>query len=280
MKGRSPLWTRFRRNRFALFGLAVVAVFFFLALLGPWLAPFDPLKPSPEAMLASPGARHWLGADQFGRDILSRIIHGARISLKVAVLAVAIAFFAGGGAGLTAGYLGGWTDELLSRFNDVLFSFPDILLALVVMAVFQEPSQMNVMLALGIVYTPIFARIARGAAMQVKNMAFIEAARALGAGRLRIMLRHVAPNMIPPMLVQTSLSLAFAILGEAALSFLGLGVEADAPSWGIMLSDGKDWMERAWWVAVFPGMAITLVVLGFNLLGDGLRDALDPRAAA
>lgn len=178
--------------------------------------------------------------------------------------------------GAAAGYYGRWVDAALSRVIDVLFSFPDILLALVIMAVLGA-SLTNVMIAIGIVYTPIFARITRGAVLEIKASLFIDAARVLGAGRLTILRRHILPNVMAPIIVQTTLSLAFAILAEAALSFIGLGVEPDTPSWGIMLNEGKDWMEAAWWIAVFPGAAITLAVLGFNVLGDGLRDALDSR---
>jgi peptide/nickel transport system permease protein len=246
-----------------------------LALTAPLVAPYDPYAMDPAAALSGPTASHWLGADAFGRDILSRIIYGARISLQVGIVSVAIALAAGTLLGLCAGYFGGKVDAVLSRVNDGLLSFPDILLALAIMAVLGASTR-NVTIAIGVVYTPIFARIARGAVLQVRGQNFVEAARALGFGHGRIMLRHVLPNAAAPLVVQTTLSLAFAILAEAALSFLGLGVEPDAPSWGVMLSEGKEWMELAWWVPVFPGVAITFVVFSLNVVGDALRDVLDP----
>lgn len=270
------LLAQLRRNQLAALAAAVVGAFALLALAAPLVAPYDPYAMDADAMLTGPSFSHLLGADAFGRDILSRIIYGTRISLKVAVVSVAIALTAGTLLGLCAGYFGGAIDATLSRIIDGLLSFPDILLALVIMAILGA-STTNVMIAVGIVYTPIFARIARGATLQVRQSGFIEAARALGFGHPRIMLRHVLPNITAPLIVQTTLSLAFAILAEAALSFLGLGVEPDAPSWGIMLNEGKEWMELAWWVPVFPGLAITLAVFSFNVLGDELRDAFDPR---
>jgi peptide/nickel transport system permease protein len=226
-------------------------------------------------VLSAPGLHHWFGTDSLGRDVLSRVLYGARISLGVSVLSVAIALVLGTAIGLTAGYFGRWVDGTLSRLVDLMFSFPDILLALVVIAILGG-SLLNLTLAIGIVYTPIFARIARGAVLVVRRADYVEAARATGAGDLRVMLRHILPNIFGPIMVQTSLSLAFAVLAEAALTYLGLGAEPDTPSWGMMLNQGTAWMQQAWWVAVFPGLAITVTVLGFNLLGDGLGDALDP----
>ena len=268
---------RFFANRLAVVGAVVIGVYVIMAIFAPWLAPHDPFAMEAD-IIASPSRDNWLGADEQGRDILSRIIYGARVSLWVGIVSVGIALSAGTAIGVAAGYFGGWADAALSRLVDTLLSFPDIFLALVIMAILGE-STTNVMIAIGIVYTPIFARIARGSVLQVKANAFIEAARALGVGHGRIMFRHVLPNIGAPLIVQTTLSLAFAILAEAALSFLGFGVEPDAASWGVMLDQGKDWMELAWWVAVVPGIAITLAVFGFNVLGDGLRDALDPRMA-
>ncbi len=265
------------RNRLALAGGVFIALLIVLALGAPVVAPYDPLAMDGEAILAAPGAAHWLGTDRFGRDILSRILHGARLSLWVGIVSVSLSLVVGTTIGLVAGYFGRWVDSALSRGIDTLLAFPDILLALAIMAVLGA-STTNVMIAIGIVYIPIFARIARGATLQIKSSTYIEAARALGIRHRRILARHILPNIASPLIVQTTLSLAFAILAEAALSFLGLGVEPDAPSWGVMLAEGKDWMELAWWVAVFPGIALTLAVLSFNLLGDGLRDALDPQA--
>ena len=265
------LWQTLRRDRLTAVAAGVVAVYLLLAAAAPLLTPYDPLAMDAAATLSPPAARHWLGTDQFGRDLLSRIIYGARISLRVSVAAVAISLTVGSLLGLAAGYFGGWTDAVVSRVVDGLLSFPDILLALAIMAVLGA-SLTNVTLAIGVVYTPIFARVARGAALQVRNSTYVEAARALGFGHARVMLRHVLPNAAAPLLVQTTLSLAFAILAEAALSFLGLGVEPDAPSWGIMLNEGKDWMELAWWTAVFPGLALSLAVFSLNALGDGLGE--------
>jgi peptide/nickel transport system permease protein len=267
---------RFRQNRLAVVGLIVIVLYAVLALAAPVAAPHDPYAMSADAMLAAPGAEYRLGADPFGRDIFSRLMYGARISLMVGAIAAGIALVAGTIMGLLAGYCGRWVDAVLSRIMDILFSFPDILLALVIMAIL-GPSTVNVMIAIGIVYTPIFARIARASTLSVKEAAFVEAARSMGVRPVMIMWRHILPNITAPLIIQTTLSFAFAILAEAALSFLGLGVEPDAPSWGIMLNEGKNWMEHAWWVAVFPGVAITLAVLSFNVLGDGLRDALDPK---
>lgn len=274
----AELWYRFSGNRAALVALVVIAVMAIVALAAPMLAPYDPLAIDLEKWEQPPSAEHWLGTDGKGRDVLSRIMYGARISFQVAGFSVAIALVAGGLIGLCAGYFGKWVDLALSRLTDMMFAFPDIVLALVIMAALGA-NRTNLMIAIGVVYTPIFARIARGAVLAVKRRPFVEAAVAMGLPQWRIMLRHVLPNILAPLLVQVTLSLAFAILAEAALSFLGLGVEADVPSWGNMLLEGKQIMRDAWWVAVFPGVAITLAVLSFNLLGDGLRDALDPRHA-
>jgi peptide/nickel transport system permease protein len=247
-----------------------------IAVFAPFVSPYDPFEMSGEDMLSAPSVKHWFGTDQFGRDLLSRIFFGARISFRVGIISVSIALAAGTLIGVVAGFLGGWVDLALSKLIEVLFAFPDIFMALVIMSILGA-SITNLMVAIGIVYTPIFARIARGAVLEIKSALFIEVARSIGVKRFDIVKRHVFPNILAPLIVQTTLSLAFAILSEAALSFLGLGVEPDTPSWGILLNEGKDWMEMAWWLAVFPGIAITLAVLSFNLMGDGLRDALDPR---
>lgn len=267
---------QFRQNRLAVAGFVVIALYAVMALLAPWIAPYDPYAMHGEAILAAPNTAHWLGTDPFGRDLFSRLLHGAHLSLQVGAIAAGLALVLGTLIGLLAGYAGRWVDTVCSRCMDVLFAFPDILLALVIMAIL-GPSTVNVMIAIGIVYTPIFARIARASTLSVKESAFVEAARSMGVGPVTILRRHILPNITAPLIIQTTLSFAFAILAEAALSFLGLGVEPDAPSWGVMLSEGKDWMEQAWWVAVFPGLALTLAVLSFNVLGDGLRDALDPK---
>ena len=274
----NPALRAFRANRLAMAGGVLLAGFALMALFAPWLATHDPYAMEPDSMLAPPGLQHWLGADQLGRDLFSRVVYGARISFHVGLVAVSIALCAGTLLGVLAGYLQGWVDAVISRILDALFSIPDILLALAVMAV-RGPEIGNVMLAIGIVYTPIFARIARGSTLQTKQALYIEAARAVGSGPLTLMGRHILPAIATPLMVQISLSFAFAILAEAALSFLGFGVEPDTPSWGILLNQGKDIMDRAWWLAVFPGLAITLAVFSFNVIGDGLRDALDPHRA-
>lgn len=271
----NDIFHRFIQHRLAVVGLIIITLYAVMALLAPVAAPHDPFTMHADAMLAPPSATHWLGADPFGRDILSRLMFGARLSLRVGAIAAGLALVAGTLIGMLAGYAGRWVDAILSRCMDVLFSFPDILLALVIMAIL-GPSTTNVMIAIGIVYTPIFARIARASTLSIKEQAYVDAARSMGVRPFVILWRHILPNITAPLLIQTTLSFAFAILAEAALSFLGLGVEPDAPSWGIMLDEGRNWMEHAWWVAVLPGVAITLAVLSFNALGDGLRDALDP----
>ncbi|QNN24381.1 ABC transporter permease [Planctomycetales bacterium ZRK34] len=256
----------------------VLGAFVIMALLGPWLAPYDPYALGEQAAEA-PSAAHWCGTDQLGRDVLSRLIYGARTSMGVAVGAVAAALFAGTMMGLVAGWRGGWIDAVLSRAMDVMFALPAILMALVVLAVLGR-GPMNIALAIAIVYTPIFARLARGQTMAIKQQPYVEAARALGLPARRIVMRHVLPNITGPLLVQTTLSLALAILAEAALSYLGLGGSPDAPTWGNMLRTGKDWMQQAWWIAVYPGGAITLLVLSINTLSGGGASIRPRRSSA
>lgn len=267
---------RFFHNKLAVSGSIILLLFVLMAAFAPVLAPYDPFYMDPAAALTGPSPEHLLGTDNMGRDILSRIIYGSQISLKVSLASVTIATAAGVLLGVAAGYFGGITDAVISRILEVMLSFPEVLLALLIMSILGS-SLNNIMLAIGIVYTPIFARIARGAVLSVKDSLYVEAARSIGVKDVTIIVRHVLPNILSPVLVQVTLSLAFAILSEAALSFLGIGVEPDIPSWGIMLNNGKAWIEIAWWVGVFPGIAIALAVLGFNILGDGLRDVLDPR---
>ncbi|MGY2083257.1 ABC transporter permease [Blastococcus sp. SYSU DS0539] len=226
--------------------------------------------------LQSPSWEHPFGTDDLGRDILSRVILGASVSLRVGFLAVGFALVVGTMIGLLAGYYGKWVDDVLMRFMDMLFAFPAVLLAIAVLAV-RGPGSGNTALAIGIVYTPIFARITRASVLGVREEVYVRASRSVGASDWRILTRHILPNAAPPIIVQTSISLAFAVLAEAALSFLGLGTQPPDPSWGLMLAEGRGYIQLAWWLAFFPGMAIFLTVLCFNLLGDGLRDALDPR---
>ncbi len=267
---------RFLRNRVAPVGFAIVIVTVGVTLAAPILTPSDPLAIHTTAMLQPPSRLNWLGTDQFGRDILSRILVGSRTSMLIAFASVTLALGLGTTAGLLGGYRGGWVDGVAMRTMDILFAFPAILLAIAIMAVV-GPSVPNLILAIGIVYTPQFARIARAATLAIRHLEFMEAARAIGAGPARMFARYLLPNVMAPIIVQVSVSLSLAILSESALSFLGLGTQPPTPSWGNMLSEGRQFMEIAPWNAIFPGMAIMLVVLGFNLLGDGLRDVLDPR---
>ena len=267
---------RYRENKMAMFGSVILLLLIAMAVLAPVVAPYDPYSMDGTAILQPPGGDHLLGTDRFGRDILSRIIYGSQISLRVSFIAVSIATVAGTTLGVLAGYYGKWTDITISRLTEVMFSFPEVLLALLIMSILGR-SLNNIMIAIGIVYTPIFARIARGAVLANRNSLYVEAARSIGTSDGAIIWRHILPNILPPVIVQVTLSLAVAILAEASLSFLGIGVEPDIPSWGVMLSESQALLEQAWWPAVFPGVSITLAVLGFNMLGDGLRDLLDPR---
>lgn len=263
------------REPVALIGLAMVLAYVVVAIIVSWLPLHDPLLPSAERLIG-PTPEHPLGTDALGRDLLSRILHGARLSIQVAVLSVAFATLVGGTLGLISGYLGGVVDLVTGRIMDVFFAFPAILLALgIVAALGADPR--NVVLAIGIVYTPIFARVLRGPVLALKVRDFVEAARAVGATRTRIVLRHIVPNLMSTLVVQVSLALSWAVLTEGALSFLGLSAQPPAPSWGVMLSEGRQYLEFATHLAVFPGLAIMIAVLGANLLGDGLRDALDPQ---
>ncbi len=264
------------RHGLVLTGGSIVLLLGIVAAFGQALAPYDPLAMDFTARFAPPSSAHWFGTDDFGRDLLSRVLYGARVSVQVAFIAVGISASAGVTLGVTAGYLGGWVDELIMRVMDVIFAFPAVLLAITVMAILGRGVE-NAMIAIAIVYAPIFARVTRGAVIAVRDREFVTAARALGQGHGRIMWRHVLPNALGPIIVQTSLSLAFAILAEAALSFFGLGTQPPDPSWGRMLAEGRGFLGQAPWMGIFPGLAIMVSVLGFNLLGDGLRDVLDPR---
>jgi peptide/nickel transport system permease protein len=267
---------RLRRHRLGMFGATIVVILIFTAIFGPYLAPYDPNEIDFSVRFSGPTLAHPLGTDDFGRDTLSRIMHGARVSLQVGIIAVSIAATAGTLLGLVAGYAGRVTDEVIMRAMDILFAFPAILLAIAILAALGRGIT-NAMIAIGIVYIPIFARIARGAVLSVRGEEFVESARAIGARDTRILFRHIFPNSLAPLIVEVSLSLAFAILAEAALSFFGLGTQPPDPSWGRMLSEGRAYFRQSAWMGIFPGLAIMLTVMGFNFLGDGLRDALDPR---
>jgi peptide/nickel transport system permease protein len=271
------LWRQLWRRKTAVVGLTLAAIVLLGALLAPWLAPEDPLAMSPRRF-GAPSASAWLGTDQFGRDLLSRLLYGARVSIAVSFAAVGMATLIGGTIGLCAGFFGGRVDLLLMRGVDVLMAFPTLLLALAVVATFGG-SIRNLILAVTLAYIPIFSRVVRGSALSVKQNDFVEASRALGARDGRIILRAILPNVLAPIIVQATFNLSTAIMIEAALSFLGLGVQPPAPSWGSMLSEARNFMELDPWLALAPGGAITLAVLGFNLFGDGLRDILDPRLA-
>jgi peptide/nickel transport system permease protein len=269
----SALWS----NRLAAIGLVVLVLLVLAAVFADVIAPYGYTDSDLTRRLQPPSGAHWFGTDELGRDVLSRVIHGARVSLQVGAVAVGISLVLGTGIGLVAGYRGGWIDVVLMRMMDILFSFPVVLLAIAIVAVL-SPSLVNTMIAIGIVFTPIFARVVRGSVLSVREEVYVRAARSLGASDLRILGRHVLPNVAAPIIVQTSLSLAFAILTEAALSYLGIGVQPPRPAWGLMLLDAQGFIPTgAWWMSIFPGLAIFLTVMALNLVGDGLRDALDPR---
>ena len=270
------LATAILRDRAALAGFLIVSTFLVVSAAADRLPLANPLRMVPQNRMAGPSWALPLGADVFGRDLLARLVYGARLSLEVAFASVLAALAAGSALGLLAGYAGGRTDQALMRVMDVFFSFPAVLLALGIVAAL-GPHPANVMLAIAVVYTPIFARVVRGPVLALKEREFVEASRALGAPAGRIVGRHILPNLASVLVVQTSIALSWAILTEASLSFLGLSAQPPTPSWGAMLNEGRQNLELAPHLAVFPGLAIMLAVLGFNLLGDGLRDALDPR---
>jgi peptide/nickel transport system permease protein len=280
----SPIGAAWRRTllgrsvqpRGAGFGLAVIGLVLLLALGASLIAPYNPSQMQPAGILAAPSLQHPLGTDAIGRDVLSRIVHGARVSILAGVVSVGFALTVGVLIGLVAGYYGGWVDDLLMRLIDAIYSFPALLLALAITAVL-GPGLTNAMLAVGVVFTPSFARLVRGQALSVREREFVMAARVTGARAGRIMAVHIWPNVTAPIIVQASLQVAAAIVVEAGLSFLGLGVQPPTPSWGSMLKEGYQYMEQAPWLAFAPGAAIFLTVLAFNLFGDGLRHALDPR---
>ena len=275
-RARPTFAARFLRTPIAVAGAVIVGGYLLAAGAAPLLAPVDPLAMASQALLAPPGGPHPFGTDQFGRDVLSRLLYGARVSLAVSFASVLMALAVGGAAGVAAGYFGGALDGVLMRSMDVIFAFPAVLLAIAIMAA-AGTAVWTIVAAIGVVYTPQFARISRASALTVRGLEYVDAASALGAGTGRILRSHILPNIAAPLIVQTSLSLSLAILTESALSFLGLGTQPPTPSWGNMLAESRRFMALASWTAVFPGAAIALIVLGFNLIGDGLRDLLDPR---
>jgi peptide/nickel transport system permease protein len=267
---------RFIKRPAAVAGLVVVVVFIAVALLAPFLAPFDPIKTSWTLIRKAPSAANWMGTDENGRDVLSRVMWGARASMLAGVVSVSIAAGIGVPVGLIAGFVGGKTDMLLGRLVDAMLACPFLILA-IALAAFLGPSLENAMIAIGITAAPVFMRVSRGATMDAATNEYVEAARALGNPAWRVALRHILPNIVPPVMVQATLAIAGAIIAEASLSFLGLGQQPPAPSWGSMLNAAQRFLTQAPWLAIFPGAAIFLCVLSFNLVGDGLRDALDPR---
>ncbi|MEZ4559673.1 MAG: ABC transporter permease [Caldilineaceae bacterium] len=270
------VWRQLRRNRAAMLGAALISLEILIAVFAPLVAPYDPIEQSIYDALQPPSATHWLGTDEVGRDILSRIIYGTRISLRVGLLAVGIGSAIGVTLGLIAGFYGKMADNLILRLMDIWLAFPGILLALAIIAVL-GPSLFNVMIAVGLSAVPTYVRVTRSSVLSVREMEYVLGARAVGCPSRIIIWRHILPNVLPSLIVLTTLGIAGAILAAAALSFIGLGAQPPTPEWGAMLTVGRQFMRQAWWVTAFPGLAIMITVLGINLLGDGLRDALDPR---
>ncbi|OLO42321.1 diguanylate cyclase [Alkalihalophilus pseudofirmus] len=263
-------------NKAAMVGAIIIAFYILIAIFAPVLAPYDPFEINLQNQLMPPSIDHWMGTDDKGRDILSRILYGSRLSMGVGFAAVLFGAFFGIILGLIAGYYGKWVDSIIMRMMDVMLAFPGILLALAIIAAL-GPSLINVTIAVGAFSVPLFARIVRGSTLEVKRLEYIDAIRSLGANDFTIIFKHVFPNILSPIIVQGTLRLATAILSAAGLSFLGLGAQPPSPEWGTMLSSGRDFLFSAPYVALFPGLAISILVLGFNIFGDGLRDALDPR---
>jgi ABC-type dipeptide/oligopeptide/nickel transport system permease subunit len=263
------------RNRLALACFAVIVMIVVAAVLAPVISPYDPNEPNLKNKLSAPSRAHWLGTDQLGRDVFSRIVWGARVSLKVGIVAVGIAFLLGTAIGMFGAYFGKWSDEISMRGVDIMLSFPMILLSILIIAFFGS-SLWNVMLAIGISLSPRFARLARGLTLSVKELEYIEAARAMGAGRLRICIEHVFPNILTPLMVTATLYVSTAILIESSLSYMGLGVQPPDPTWGSIINEGRQVIRIMPWISIFAGLAITITILALNILGDALRDALDP----
>lgn len=273
---RSRKLKEFIQSKTNLLGLSIVLFLIFVGLLAPWLAPYDPATQNIEERLHSPNSEHLMGTDQLGRDVFSRILYGARISLKVSFLVVTVSLLIGAVLGVISGYIGGWVDEAIMRLVDLLIAYPGFLFALVVVAVL-GPSLVNLLIALAVTGWTGYARIIRGEVLSVKEDEFIKAAQIMGASRSRIMVQHIIPNVVSPIIVLATMNMATVVLATAGLSFLGFGAQPPTPEWGSMLANSRNLLTTAWWMANFPGMAIMLTVFGFNLLGDGLRDVLDPR---
>jgi len=276
-------WLRFRRNRLAMLGLFMIAALLGVAIFAPWLAPYDPFKQlvwteGVKVKLAAPSMGHWMGTDTYGRDIMSRVIHGSRLSLQIGLLATAVSLLIGVPLGAMAGYFGGWVDDLISWLINVIFAFPFMLFVLAIVAVLNNPSMIIVFTAIGLVSWVSIARVTRAQFMSLREREYVEATKAIGLPTRTILFRHILPNTLAPVIVQATLGIGSIILTEAGLAFLGFGAQPPAPSWGLMISDGQQYLAMGqWWWPLFPGLAIMYTVLAFNFLGDGLRDALDVR---
>lgn len=273
---RSRFWSSFRRNRIAILGLVIVSVMGIGALFAPVIAPYDPIEPHYTSLLAPPSRDFLLGTDELGRDIFSRLLFGARISLVIGFVAQGVSISIGTTLGLLGGWYGGWVDDVISRLIEITWAIPGLMFLIVIVTIF-DPTPLSIFLALGTIAWPGTARLMRSQVLGVKEMDYVTAAQAMGASTNRILVRHILPNSIAPMIVVATLGIAGAILTESTLSFLGLGIQIPNPSWGTMIDIGRNYTTSAWWYAIFPGLAIMLTVLGFNFVGDGLRDALDPR---
>ncbi|WP_145407361.1 nickel transporter permease [Paenibacillus xylanexedens] len=271
-------WRTFRKNRLALAGLVIIVFFILMAFIAPYISPYDYKEQVLTDRLQAPSAEHWFGTDDLGRDVFSRVLHGARISLWVGFFSVIGSIIAGALLGLIAGFYGKWVDMFISRLFDILLAFPGILLAIAIVAIL-GPSLQNALLAIAIVNIPTYGRLVRSRVLSLRQEEFVTSARTLGAGNARILFRHILPNSLTPLIVQGTLGIGTAIIEAAALGFLGMGAQPPDPEWGKMLSDSRQFIQKAPWTLIFPGLSIMLTVLGFNLLGDGLRDTLDPKMA-
>jgi peptide/nickel transport system permease protein len=274
---RSVFARRLVANRLGVVGASIVLLMTLAAIFAPFIAPADPIAMNIPGRSQPPSREHLLGTDDFGRDVLSRVIYGGRVSIRVGVLAVTISLVAGSLIGLFAGYAGGWFDHVSQRFIDVMLAFPELILALAIVAVLGS-GLTNVMIAIGIGSIPVYARVMRGQVLALRNEQYVEAARAVGVGHLRLIFRHILPNTLSAIVVVATLGIAGAILAGAGLSFIGMGAQPPTPEWGAMLSSGRGYLRHEWWIPIFPGLALAITALGFNLMGDGLRDALDPRS--
>lgn len=273
---RQMYWHRFKNNRMCIAGSALVLLLVFIAIFGPLIAPNDPILVNTPDRFTSPGTQYWFGTDEFGRDIFSRILYGGRIAVQIGLVSVTVAFFGGIVLGLVSGYYGGLVDTILSRLLEIWLSFPDILFVIAVVAIL-GPSLNTVILSLGFLSIPAYARIVRGSVLSARQELYVEAARSVGVQSGRIMLRHILPNVVAPLIILSSMRFGGALLTGAGLSFIGLGAQPPSPEWGAILSTGRMYMYQAPWITIFPGLAIAVFVLGVNMLGDGLRDVLDPR---